>query len=481
MVIAWDGDENDHTATMRRGNVDDDDAPVVIVNLPLSSLISGERSCELPPRNLEFALLVPREYARLFQLPRENDDAKEGGGGDCPIRKLFFSSRSESTGQSRRPWLVREVLIDDDELWRGASALGCILRGEGGWCGGGFVDEGIPFRRLPRLWKPDPLMSSDVLPLLKAWYTKACDSHPVEEMNDERLIHRHAAAINAAEIDSDENDPMEPLGLVWDLGCGAGRDICYLAEEIKEFRHSLPSRRRRRQSTRIHIHFYGIDNHRGSERRCVPLWKNRGVDDIADAISLDLTKLHRVRDIFTCPPTSARSMRPRRIPDAVFILAIRYLNRKVSPKIPSIVLSSLNDALTSICGRFQLFSYIAESRVADGTHASTNIATTATFARISKDTVQSLPPPLELPHGAVVAISHFCKPEEGARWDFDHPRESNVLERYELRRLFGGDAAIVDDVNADRGKRRWHILRDDLIIDGDHGRTMIQFVARMVA
>ena len=232
--VTCDDDENDDTTMTRCGNADDDDAPV-IVNLPLSSLISGERSCELPPRHLEFALLIPRKFARGFLLLHDNDDEKEGEGG-CPIRKLFFSSRSVSTGQSRKPWLVRQVLIDDDELWKGASNAGCIFRGEGGG-GDGIVNDGIHFRRLPRLWKPDPLMSSDVLPLLKERTTKACDSHPIEGMKDERSINGH---VMNAEIDSDQAGPYESLGLVWDLGCGAGRDICYLAEEMKEFLHSLP-------------------------------------------------------------------------------------------------------------------------------------------------------------------------------------------------------------------------------------------------
>ena len=32
---------------------------VPIINLPLSTLLSGERSCELPPRHVEFAILIP--------------------------------------------------------------------------------------------------------------------------------------------------------------------------------------------------------------------------------------------------------------------------------------------------------------------------------------------------------------------------------------------------------------------------------------
>ncbi len=82
-----------------------------------------------------------------------------------------------------------------------------------------------------------------------------------------------------------------------------------------------------------------------------------------------------------------------------------------------------------------------------------------------------------LPFGTVIAISHFCKSEEGASWNFDHPKESNVLERFELKCLF--DNAHENDNNCN--ERRWHILKDDLIVDGDHGRTMIQFIARKMA
>jgi len=73
-----------------------------IVNLPLQTLLSGERSCELPPRHVEFAILIPRQYTQQF-LERIDD---------CAIHQLFFASMSKSTLQSRKPWLVRQILID---------------------------------------------------------------------------------------------------------------------------------------------------------------------------------------------------------------------------------------------------------------------------------------------------------------------------------------------------------------------------------
>lgn len=42
----------------------------------------------------------------------------------------------------------------------------------------------------------------------------------------------------------------------------------------------------------------------------------------------------------------------------------------------------------------------------------------------------------------------------------------SVLERHELRNLF----------QAQEGTK-WNILKDDICMDGDHGRTLIQFVA----
>ena len=105
--------------------------------------------------------------------------------------------------QSRKPWLVRQVLIDSDDLFNGASDTGWIRCGSGG---GGI--DGIPFGRLPRLWKYDPLISSDILPLLKEWIMERIDPNADEGIENDS-------------IKSDEITSEMSLGLVWDLGCGA--------------------------------------------------------------------------------------------------------------------------------------------------------------------------------------------------------------------------------------------------------------------
>jgi hypothetical protein len=88
---------------------------------------------------------------------------------------------------------------------------------------------------------------------------------------------------------------------------------------------------------------------------------------------------------------------------------------------------------------------------------------------------------LVLPLGTVVAISHFCKPREGASWKFDHPKEPSVLDRWELKNLFTGESTADRENDQVCATQRWEILNDDLIVDGDHGRTLIQFVAKKIA
>jgi len=423
---------------------EDDDAAVVpditVVNLPLSTLLSGERSCELPPRHVEFAILVPRQFVQTF---RDNDEE----GSLCSIHDLFFASRSKSTLQSRKPWLVRQVMFDGDSLWSEASEIGCVRcfdrEGESGVrdrCGV------FPYRSLPRLWKPDPLVCSDILPALKDWILDKRHPRSAERI-DEKSTNDNCVEC----VDTNGTVPEKSVGLVLDLGSGAGRDICFLAEELKQFRHRLLRQATQENHSLRSIRFVGIDNHKGSAKRCLPLWKNRGVEDIAYPFLLDLKKLHLVRDHFmdASKLLQSKPLKNQRS-DILCIFAIRYLNRK-------------------------LLSYIANSE-----HTIDEVPTiiqTQSTAKHSKGVMQPLPPPLFLPPGTIVAISHFCKSEEGASWNFDHPKESNVLDRWELKKLFDGGACS----NAKGHERCWQVLKDDLVFDGDHGRSLIQFVARKVS
>lgn len=78
--------------------------------------------------------------------------------------------------------------------------------------------------------------------------------------------------------------------------------------------------------------------------------------------------------------------------------------------------------------------------------------------------IQDLANSQSLPPGVLFGISHFCRPHEGAPWNFEHPSEKSVLERNQLAQLFT--------------QAGWEIIHDKIATDSDHGRTMIHFVAR---
>ena len=342
-----------------------------IVNLPLNALLSGDRSCELPPRNLEFAILLPKTHIGTFS-------ARDG----CVVHDLFFSLKSKSTKQTRKPWMVKQVLLDNDELWNAAEKLNLSTR-----------ESVSTMLKQPRLWNPDPIVT-ELMPLLKNWLAL---------------------------------EPDNQIGLVYDLGSGAGRDVCYLAEETKEFLS--------RQKCNRSLRFVGVDNHKGSARRCGPLWKSRGVEHLTGSCLLDLNRLKKVQEHFVGATQSNTTVDRGRRQTVLCLYAVRFLNRK-------------------------LLTYIASATNKSDNAGDDNAATKTS----SKQSLHAPPPPLELETGTVIAISHFCKPNAGAPWPFEHPKETSVLERHELATMFSS--------------KNWHVIRDEIIRDGDHGRNLIQFIAK---
>lgn len=214
---------------------------VIVVHLPFSTLKSGERSCELPPRHVEFDILVD-----------ESMDLQE-------IQEFFGATVSKATQQSRKPWRIRHVWMASEEK---AKPLG--LNPPNG------INSTQDFQPLPRLWQPDQLLPRRVWPHLKSLL--------LSEKRRNQDISRYE---------------------VWDLGSGAGRDVCYLAEQLKV--HQL------------NCTVVGIDNHKASAQRCVPLWERRGVGAWTEARNLDLNKLDQ-----------------RAFSNEVICLyAVRFLNRKL--------------------------------------------------------------------------------------------------------------------------------------------------------
>jgi SAM-dependent methyltransferase len=201
-----------------------DDSKRMVVHLPFVSVVSGERSCELPPRHIAFGILVA-----------DGQDVQE-------LQDFFFATISKATQQSRKPWQVSVVLIASQDLWVQAKELGIhheITQPDGG----------LPFfKPLPRLWQPDPLLPSILWPILERSLPSIADDCEV-----------------------------------WDLGSGAGRDACYLAERIKTL-----------QLMNKKCTVVGIDNHKASAKRCEPFWRNRKVEEVTKSLNLNLNKIDLV-------------------------------------------------------------------------------------------------------------------------------------------------------------------------------------------
>ncbi len=246
----------------------------LIVHLPFETLLSGERSCELPPRHVEFAILVPSNFDR------------------DQIQDFFFATLSKATSQSRKPWLVRQVIYETEELWDEVKEMGILssnsrrVSGDDNGNGDDNIDE-IEFP-LPRLWKPDQMIEDVLHPLLKKEFIK-CHSMDLE---------KHF--------------------VVWDLGSGAGRDCSFLAEELKHQIHMTGSN--------IKLKIVGFDNHKGSARRSLPLWKNRFVDDVCESRLVNLKNMTLLEENI------------KKEGKIMCMYAIRYLNRRMLEFISSIPL-----------------------------------------------------------------------------------------------------------------------------------------------
>lgn len=347
------------------------DSSRIVVNLPLHTLLSGERSCELPPRSVPFALLIPNN---------EDDVEYE------QIKSFFFSTRSKSTNKSRCAWDIPQVLTESKELWNDIDKYEKT--------NSEILQKTPSFRPHARIWQPSFLVKNQILPQLK------------------KLLFLH---------------PQEKI-IVYDLGCGAGRDVCYLAEEMYWYFLSSSSVGKENEKRDFPITFIGVDNHKGSAKRCLPFWERRGISFCTQAKLMDLKKTHNWNEI----------LMPSKDGTAIyFYYAVRYLNRSLFQYIANFHTQKESDNVEP-----------EEHQQSQKQEGSTN------SQLYSSDSNRQ----------CFIAIHHFCKESKDSIWDFEHPKESHVLERDELHNSYTAN---------------WEILGDDIFYDdGDFSRSMIHFVAR---
>lgn len=334
-------------------------SPLNVVSIPLPEL--RQRSFELPPRQVSFCLVVGNE--------KEKEEASQ----------FFFHKKK----QQQKPWKIEAFveasttnsLLHEWELYRRKKERSIIGSKEGkkspdtkrprleDSSASDQTSNHERVSRLPRLWQPDGMVQSVLLPAL-------LDS----------LRRAHST-----------NQPYE----IWDLGAGAGRDAAFLAEEL-----SLQHRQHSFSVVAVD-HRYRTDSH---QKAVVEFFARRQASKCTKCKCL---KLDNVDETFDHILRAKKAI--------VCFYAVRYWNRPLIERI-------LQEA----------------------------------------DSV--------LPKGALIAISQFGKASEDALWPFEHPSEAHVLKRQELSELF--------TLTRGATSGSWKILHDDVVKDSDHGRTLIQFVAR---
>ena len=290
-----------------------------------------EKCCLVSDKFQVIPLSINVMKERSFELPaRHVEFDMLLPPSDLEVAQNFLLGTNNNKGGERpkKPWKIRHVLLDTPELWETAKSLGIS----------GQHAANFPS---PRLWEPDAMVQNVLLPLLLK-----------------------------------QESPLR--GEIWDLASGAGRDVVFLAEELKAAQKPYTvvalDHRYNAKQTNIVTSFF----------------QRRGIEAETKCIRMDLSKWDDVKERIT----------PR--------LSALYMVRFWKPAFVEALANS------------------------------------------------------NLPENTLFGISHFCKPHEGASWEFDHPSERTVLERNQLSQLFCS----------------WNILYDEIDLDSDHGRTMIHFVAQ---
>jgi len=455
--------------------------PVTVVNLPFDTLVSGERSGELPPRNVEFAILIPARQHDASDDQLEDKRRREYE----EIVAFFGATISKATQMSRTPWSVRQIVLESSselhsgsDVWQDAAELNVLT--ENG--------EHLMYPS-PRLWQPDALVRNDLLPLMH---------HALEEYDH----------------DSVSATPLQ----VWDLGSGAGRDLCFLAEELKSWwvrrlttaqqennnktiglfqtrgvtkkrprslnendtilaTHDYPIEQLDKQHPQLEqlqpkitnknqnndestgnkndvkpknrqplppIQFVGYDNHKGSASKSKPFFRHRGVDGMVSTCRVNLNQVYVFHVLLQQQSTTP-----------TLIYAVRYLNRRI-------------------------LNYVVHGTM-PGTHnqkhkkQTNHDQGTQTPSNLSFDCPMS--------YGTYFAMSHFCKESESATWNYDHPKVKQVLERNELRNLFTA-TATTNNPHTQQATSQWKVLKDEIRYEFEDttnkGRPLIQFVAQFL-
>lgn len=378
----------------------------ILVHIPWTQL-SG-RAFELPPRHSAFGLLLPNCFQKLIsssnnavvdcpetRLRHDSDEDDVEDDAELEEAWIFLqrwfptlikrcsSSPSFSDQfvldpqhlkqqQQHVPWNIPLVLLACDELWQDAKELGILSEEHDDHYDQPPMkqeeERAVP---QPRLWQPHPMIEHHLLPLLQS------------NMKQWEAVATRRDNYNKADT-TYNSDTLE----IWDLGSGAGRDVCFLAEAVLASASSSTS-------SHLPVVVCGIDHLQASASRCLPFWKRRQVESNTCHILLDLHNVAQVEHVWTERTARRNSSNGN-----------GHGNNGNDKMIRSIVCCCYAVRFYHRPLLEWLLHHVSPSSSSSQAHAEEN----------RHEKIRSCTIPF------VVAVSHFCKPSPEASWNFDHPK-----------------------------------------------------------
>lgn len=188
-----------------------------VVAIPLSEVRA--RGFELPPRGTPLSLWMDHNDS-------DNDNATIAALLEpfydqmSPNHRQYDSTTTAAVASSSKRkrkqlimWNIQGLVLDTAENNAQAIALGLYNNNRSN----DDNNNSPSFVVQPRLWSPDPLVEHVLLPCV---VKQNGNHHYMDDKSARRSEH------------GGDDDSSTTTRLIWDLGAGAGRDACFLAEEL---------------------------------------------------------------------------------------------------------------------------------------------------------------------------------------------------------------------------------------------------------
>ena len=515
-----------------------------VVAIPWSEL--PKRRFELPPRQRSFAIVVSPSCSHCVStlqqtllpswelpnptIPQSQPSQSQQHSKRTKIDNLNHHNHKKKQKQQsvpqQKPWKIVGLLNGDDpQFWRDAQSMGLsvVLHNTTNTTTNASSSSSVSCRPpwwRPRLWEPDSMVQHVLWP------------HIVQKLQQRQQRHHNTT-----------NHQLNGTVVVWDLGAGAGRDICYLAEQFLQVvrqqhddddeplldtppddsqgfhLYALDQRYRSVLDRNHQNHNKNHNNHTPPSNNnhnnhinnttcdCARLCQLRGVGPYVSCHCLDVTDPAALRTLVQDTLILNTTTQQRSL-DSVVVYAVRFWNAQL---VQDFVVSELPQLVLQ--------------QAATQTAGSTTLGSSC-----------SLPPTI------VFAMSQFGKASPTADWNFAHPKvrdpmgivvrlpvcdmyisliemsgtatpsvpgsntlvlffsrtfslmpfvytvsafwcfvggflcvfqEKHVLERTQLADMFLPSSST----STKPLPGQWTIHCDQVVPDGDHGRTLIQFLA----